>query len=192
LLSAIDERTMSAEKKKETGANMREKHNIWPMIMVLAILFGMLQVPHALAMSDDVIKQRIEAKAAETVRLNGTEVRVHVEKFFVVLSGTVRFYRQKMRFERIAWQTMGVAEVDNEIVVVSRVALSDAAIKDRIIEIVRTFSRFHGAGVSVTVNGGAATLRGTFGHPLDVQFLKNQVADIEGVIALEMLAALRT
>ena len=33
------------------------------------------------------------------------------------------------------------------------------------------------------------TLRGTFGHPLDVQFLKNQVADIEGVIALEMLAA---
>jgi osmotically-inducible protein OsmY len=192
LLSAIDERTMSAEKKKETGAHMREKHNIWPMIMVLVILFGLLQVPHGLAMDDDVIKQRIEGVAAETVRLNGTEVRVHVEKCFVVLSGTVRFYRQKMLFERIAWQTMGVVEVDNEIVVVPRVALSDAAIERKIREIVKTFPRFHGAGVSVTVDGGAVALRGTFSHPLDVQFLKNQVADIEGVIALEMLAALRT
>jgi hypothetical protein len=36
------------------------------------------------------------------------------------------------------------------------------------------------------------TLRGTFSHPLDVQFLKNQVADIEGVITLEVLATLRT
>jgi len=171
---------------------MREKHNIWPMIMVLAILFGMLQVPHGLAMSDDVIKQRIEEKAAETVRLNGTKVQVHVEKCFAVLSGTVRFYRQKMLFERIAWQIMGVAEVDNEIVVVPRVALSDAAIERKIREIVKTFPRFHGAGVSVTVDGGAVALRGTFSHPLDVQFLKNQVADIEGVIALEMLATLRT
>jgi osmotically-inducible protein OsmY len=191
-LSAIDERTMSAEKKKETGAHMTEKHNIWPMIVMLAILCGMIQVPRGLAMDDDVIKLGIEAKAEKTVRLHGTKVQVHVENGFVILSGTVRFYRQKMLFERITWQTMGVAEVDNEIVVVPRVALSDAAIKDRIIEIVRTFSRFHGAGVSVTVNGGAVTLRGTFGHPLDVQFLKNQVADIEGVIALEMLAALRT
>jgi len=162
------------------------------MIMVLAILFGMLQVPHGLAMSDDVIKQRIEEKAAETVRLNGTKVQVHVEKCFAVLSGTVRFYRQKMLFERIAWQIMGVAEVDNEIVVVPRVALSDAAIERKIREIVKTFPRFHGAGVSVTVDGGAVALRGTFSHPLDVQFLKNQVADIEGVIALEMLATLRT
>ena len=56
----------------------------------------------------------------------------------------------------------------------------------------KTFPRFHGAGVSVTVDGGAVALRGTFSHPLDVQFLKNQVADIEGVIALEMLATLRT
>jgi osmotically-inducible protein OsmY len=124
--------------------------------------------------------------------LNGTEVRVHVEKFFVVLSVTVRFYRQKMLFERIAWQTMGVAEVDNEIVVLPKLALSDAAIKGKITEIVKTFPRFHGAGVSVTVNGGAVTLRGTFSHPLDVQLLKNQVADIEGVITLEVLATLRT
>ncbi len=183
---------MSAEKKKETGAHMREKHNIWPMIMVLVILLGMLRVPRGLAMSDDVIKQRIEGVAAETVRLKGTKVQVHVENCFVVLSGTVRFYREKMLFELIAWKTMGVAEVDNEIVVVPRVAQSDAAIKDKIIEIVKTFPRFHGAGVSVTVDGGAVTLRGTFDHPLDVQFLKNQVADIEGVIALEMLLALRT
>lgn len=171
---------------------MKEKHNIRPIIAVLAILLGMLQVPHALAMSDDVIKQRLEVKAAETVRLNGTEVRVHVEKCFVVLSGTVRFYRQKMLFERIAWQTMGVAEVDNEIVVLPRLALSDAAIERKIHEIVKTLPRFHGAGVSVTVDGGAVTLRGTFSHPLDVQFLKNQVADIEGVIALEVLAAMTT
>jgi len=183
---------MLAEKKKETGAHMREKHNIWPMIMVLAILFGMLQVPHGLAMSDDVIKRRFEEKAAETVRLDGTKVQVHVEKCFVVLSGTVRFYRQKMLFERIAWQIMGVEEVDNEIVVIPRLAISDAAIKGKITEIVKTFPRFHGAGVSVTVSGGAVTLRGTFSHPLDVQFLKNQVADIEGVTALEMLATLRT
>jgi osmotically-inducible protein OsmY len=76
-------------------------------------------------------------------------VRVHVEKFFVVLSGTVRFYRQNMLFERIAWQTMGVAEVDNEIVVLPKLALSDAAIKGKITEIVKTFPRFHGGGLAL-------------------------------------------
>jgi len=47
---------------------------------------------------------------------------------------------------------------------------------------------FHNAEITVDVTEDAVSLRGTFYDPGDVLSLKHQVAEIEGVIRLEILA----
>ena len=142
----------------------------------------------AQALSDEIIKQQIEAKAADTLELKDTQVRVDVEDRLVVLSGTVRLYEQKMTYEKIAWLTMDVAEVENEIRVAPMYPLNDRAINRKIREIIKAHRRLHGAQLTVTVKGGAVVLQGAFEHPRDVLFLKHKVAGIEGVIAIEIQA----
>jgi len=56
-----------------------KKHRNLILLMVLTIIVsGISHVHAALAISDKIIKQRIEEKAADTFRLRGTQA-----KFFV-------------------------------------------------------------------------------------------------------------
>ncbi len=169
---------------------MNRNHNRKLFIFALAALLGITHVQQVLALSDEIIKQRIEA-AANIPELKGTKVGVVVEDSYVVLYGKVRLYSQKMMYERIAWQTMGVVEVENEIRVVPRVPLADRAIERKIREIVKTYPRFHGAHVEIRVEKGSVFLRAIIEHPRDIMFLKHRVAEIEGVIAIEIEAAFR-
>ncbi len=66
--------------------------------------------------------------------------------------------------------------------------LNDRAINHKIRGIIKAHRRLHGAQLTVTVKGGAVVLQGTFEHPRDVLFLKHKVAEIEGVIAIEIQA----
>ena len=168
---------------------MNHNHNRKLFILALAALLGMAHAPQALALSDKTIKQRIEDAAAETPELKGTKVGVAVEDSYVVLYGEVRLYIQKMTYERIAWQTMGVVEVDNEIRVVPVVPLADAAIERKIREIVETHRRFQGVQLKIRVQEGFVFILATLEHPRDVLFLKHRVAEIEGVTAIEIDAS---
>lgn len=170
---------------------MNRNHNRKLFILALAALLGIAHLQQVLAMSDETIKQRIEDAAADTHELRGAKVGVAVEDSYVVLYGEVRLYSQKMTYERIAWQTMGVSEVENEIRVVPMVPLADKAIERKIREIVKTYPRFHGAHVEIRVEKGSVFLRAIIEHPRDIMFLKHRVAEIEGVIAIEIEAAFR-
>ncbi len=143
----------------------------------------------AQALSDETIKQQIEAKVSDTSALEGTQVRVYVEDGLVVLSGAARLYEQKMTYEKIAWQTTGVAEVENEIRVIPKISLNDIAIERKIREIFKIYRQLHGAQLTVTVKDGAVVLQGIFEHPRDVLFLKHKVTGIEGVISVEIQAS---
>ena len=129
---------------------------------VLFLILGLFQVSPALARSDDLIQREIEAQIAESTMLRGTRIEVQVEQRLVVLTGRVRLYEQKLVSDRIAWTTPGVFEVDNEIRVVPKVPLADAAIERRIREIIKTHQRFHGAGVVVAVDNGVVSIQGSF------------------------------
>ena len=78
----------------------------------------MIDTAPASASDDQAIQQRIENEAATTIGLSATKVIIAVENGYVVLYGTVDKYIQKINYERIAWKTDGVIEVDNEIRVV--------------------------------------------------------------------------
>ena len=157
----------------------------------LAILLVVAHAAQSMAQSDEGIKLAIEKEIANSSELGGVQVRVLVEDGNVILLGAVRFYIQKMQIEKIAWRTEGVVEVDNEAHVEPLAPLSDVAIKRKILEITRDHERFHGAQIKVEVKDGSVSLDGTFHHPRDVIFLKHRVAEIEGVISVQIEIAFR-
>ena len=160
-------------------------------VVFAVFLLLALASPQALASNDRMIQQAIEEAAANTPELHATEISVAVQERSVVLSGSVRLYLHRLLYEKIAWQTIGVVEVDNEIRVVPQASLSDAAIERMIWEIVKLHEQFHNSDFKLTVKNGVVSLDGTFGHPLDVIFLRNRVAAIEGVIAIEIKVGFR-
>jgi osmotically-inducible protein OsmY len=150
--------------------------------------FGLLYVPCTWALSDELIKQNIENDATDTLRLRATKVDIVVEDGNVVLFGEVGLYIQKMLYEKIAWKNQGVIEVDNEIRVVPRLPQTDAAVERRIMQAIQTHQRFKGAKVAVTVETGNVFIRINLDHPSDIIFLKHRVAEIEGVVSIEIQA----
>jgi hypothetical protein len=156
---------------------------ILPVVAII-VMFGVVAWMDTVAINGESIKTEIKNKTANTAKLKGTEVNVAVQDGNVILYGTVVLYIQKMLYEQIAWKTAGVVEVDNEIRVVPQLPQTDPAIKRKIIELIQSRPRFHGAGLEVVVKEGAVIIRGAFEHPRDVLFLKHLVAEIEGVVAL--------
>jgi hypothetical protein len=167
---------------------MHPKHNLKLLVALITTFSALVTVPQALAMSDKSLKQNIEDKANDTFRLRETKVEVAVEDGYVVLHGTVDLYIKKMLYEQIAWKTKGVVEVDNEIRVVPKLPQADADIKRNIMEVVPFHRRLQGVNLEIAVKGGAVGIQATFKHPSDVLFFKHRVAEIEGVIAINIIA----
>ena len=167
---------------------MKKNRNLMLLVVLIIIVSGIAHAQAALAMSNKIIKQRIEDEAADTLSLRETKVDLVVEDGYVVLYGTVGLYIQKMLYEKIAWKTKGVVEVDNEIRVVPGLPQTDKAIERKIMELVQTHRRFQGVEVNVTVKEGAVHIRTTLDHPRDVLFLKSRVAEITGVISINIQA----
>jgi len=159
---------------------------------VLLLTLALFQVTPANARSADLIQREIEVQIAGSEKLRGTRIKVHVEQRLVVLTGQVRLYEQKLISGRIAWTTLGVVEVDNEIRVVPKRPLSDVAIELKIREIVKAEKRFHGAGVVVAVDNGVVSIQGSFSGIGDPVFLKHKVAEIEGVVDIKISATFLT
>ena len=167
---------------------MKKNLNLMVLVVLIIIGFGIIHTHVTLAMSDKIIKQLIEGKAADTFRLRGAKVGLLVEDGYVVLYGTVGLYIQKMLYEQIAWKTDGVVEVDNEIRVLPGMPQTDTAIEREIMELVLSHRKFQGVDVNVTVKEGTVNIHATLEHPQDVSFLKHRISEIEGVIDIYIQA----
>jgi osmotically-inducible protein OsmY len=104
----------------------------------------------------------------------------------VILSGKVRLYLQKIIYEQVAWHTQGVREVDNEIRVVPEVPATDDEIKTIIIHFLIEHEQLRGTELTIEVHKGHVFLSGTFHEPEGVLTLRHWVAQIEGVVAIEI------
>jgi osmotically-inducible protein OsmY len=156
-----------------------------PVLLLMLFLF---QATPVLAQSDAIIQREIEALFSEDAMLHDARIKVHVEDRLVILTGEVRLYEQKLITDRMAWTTMGVLEVENEIRVIPKVPLSDTDIERKIWEIVKADVRLHGADVEVGVNNGEVSIRGSFAGIGDPLILKHKVAEIEGVVNITIIA----
>ena len=116
----------------------------------------------------------------------GYLVRVRLEDMLVLATSLV-WLIQLIR-KKIAWKTTGVIEVDNEIRVVPRMKQTDAVIERKIMEVVQNYRRLQGAKIAVAVKAGAVHLRINLDHPSDVLFLKHRVAEIDGVVSIDIQA----
>ena len=157
---------------------MRTIYTKTVLLVAFNLMFGIIVAPLASFTNDDSIRQKIENAASKNSNLkNGAKVNIAVERGFVVLYGTVERYIQKMLYEKIAWKTEGVLEIDNEIRVVPSFPKTDTAIERKIKEIVQTYRRFQGVSLSVSVTSGAVDVLITLNNPADVVFLKNRIAE---------------
>jgi osmotically-inducible protein OsmY len=159
------------------------RRNLAGLLLLTVGLAGPLPVR---AEVDAVLREAIENQARQDQRLSGAQVIVHVHKRDVILSGKVRLYLQKMIYEQIAWHTEGVREVGNEIRVVPETPKTDDEIKAIIIHFLVEHERLRGTGLAIEVHKGHVFLSGTFHEPEAVFTLKHRVAQIEGVVAIEI------
>lgn len=164
----------------------RHRRNPVGLVLVTAGLLGAISAVPVHAGIDDVLRERIQEQARQDKRLAGAQAVVQVQNRDVILSGKVRLYLQKMLYEQIAWHTQGVGEVDNEIRVVPEVPATDDAIKAIIMHLFIDYEQFHASEIAVQVKEGHVRLSATFREPGDVLVLKHRVADIEGVVAIEV------
>jgi osmotically-inducible protein OsmY len=158
------------------------------LLCVVMGLLGSLGLVSGDAAGDREIREHIAVQTHHDERLEGTEVHIVVRGGHVVLSGAVSLYSQKMLYEHIAGRTPGVVEINNDIRVVPRLPVEDAEIAGHIHTIIKDHQRFQNAELTIDVTEGAVSLSGTFNDPGDVLFLQHQVAEIEGVIRLEIMA----
>ena len=158
------------------------------IIVIFVFGFALAHVQPVMAMSDKVIKQRIERDAADDSRLRKTMVDVDVMQGFVVLRGKVNTYIQKMLFEQIAWKTMGVVEVESEIRIVPVLPVTDDTIKRRVLNILHAHKNFADINAAITVEAGVVFIQATFQVPHAVQKLKHKVAEIQGVMGIRIQA----
>ena len=108
---------------------MRTIYTKTVLLVAFNLMFGIIVAPLASFTNDDSIRQKIENAASKNSNLkNGAKVNIAVERGCVVLYGTVERYIQKMHYEKIAWKTEGVLEIDNEIQVVPSFPKPDTAI----------------------------------------------------------------
>ena len=160
-------------------------------LVLLCVVMGLVGSPGLVsgyAAGDREILEHIAIQTHHDERLEGTEVHIAVQGGQVVLSGTVYLYSQKMLYEHIVWRTPGVVKLNNEIRVVPRLPVEDAEIARHIHTLITGHQRFQNAEITVDVTEGAVNLSGTFHDSGDVLALKHQVAEIEGVIRLEIMA----
>lgn len=77
---------------------------------------------------------------------------------------------------------------DNEIRVVPKLSVSDAAIERKVREIVKSEECFRDAQLVVRVTNGEVVLKGSFVGYSDPSILKHKVAEIEGVSKTDISA----
>jgi osmotically-inducible protein OsmY len=160
-------------------------------LILLCVVVGLVGSPGLVsgdAAGDREIRKHIAKHTHHDERLEGTQVHLVVRDGHVVLAGTVSLYSQKLLYAHIVGRTPGVVEITNDIRVVPRAPVEDAAIAAHIRMVIKEHRRLHHAEITVEVTEGAVSLRGTFYDPSDVLFLKHQVAAIEGVTGLEVMA----
>ena len=87
----------------------------------------------------------------------------------VVLYGTVALYIQKMLYEQIAWKTVGVVEVENEIRVAPKLPQTDPAIERKILDLLHTHDRLKHTGLKVEVENGSVSINIMPGRSLEVR-----------------------
>ncbi len=162
--------------------------NVKTIVFLITLGIGMIHVHPVLAVSDDVIKQSIEHKVAADFRLRGTMVAVDVLQGFVILRGKVNVYIKKMLYERIAWTTVGVTEVENEIRVVPTLPATDDTVKRQVMDALHADPRFADIDAAIAVEAGVVFIQAIFKNSHDVQKLKHKVAEIQGVMEIRIQA----
>lgn len=140
--------------------------------------------------ADAELADRIMQSFAGIEDLPKDSVKVAVRSGTVLITGRVPLLEHSLRVEQNAWRAQGVIDIDNELRVVPRLAVSDAEITRRISSLVEADPRFLAAKTKTEVKDGEVTLSGYFLDPRDILDLKHDIAALDGVLSIRIDADL--
>jgi osmotically-inducible protein OsmY len=134
--------------------------------------------------ADTELADRIKQSFAGIEDLPADSVKVAVRSGTVLITGRVPLLEHSLRVEQNTWRVKGVVDIENELRVAPRLAVSDAEITRRISSLVESDPRFLAAKTKTQVQDGEVTLSGYFLDPRDILDLKHQIAALDGVLSI--------
>lgn len=156
--------------------------------------------------SDLTTSTVVKSKLAANRNTSALDIKVDSKNGLVTLSGTVRSKEEKDLAERIALNTHGTSDVENELKIanpqgigdkvenkmvdVSR-SVSDAWISTKVRTILGFSSEFPGSTVSVNTEKGKVVLEGKVRSAEQKQQIEEQVAQVVGVHEVENKLVIR-
>lgn len=154
------------------------------LVVALALLAG---TDAAAGTPAEAAAERIRSALAADASLadHRRAVTVTAEATAVRLAGTVRLYRDKLMIERVARAAAGEVALRYDVHVAPVQPLSDREIERRIVAVAKA-ARFQGSELVVSASAGEVVVRGIFHDPVDVVFLTEQIASLEGVRSIEI------
>jgi F0F1-type ATP synthase membrane subunit c/vacuolar-type H+-ATPase subunit K len=155
------------------------------MTLLLGLLVGAGGVLGAEAPGGLAARARSALAADPQLATRGAVLTVEAAESGLRLSGTVRFYSDKLHSERLVREIIAEQPLDTAVRVVPLMPASDREIERAIVGVGK-LNRFQGARLQIAVTDGSVWVRGVFHEPRDVLFLTEQIAAIEGVRALEI------
>ncbi len=110
---------------------------------------------------DHEIEEAVERALLLDPRVLGSDVFVDSEQGVVTLEGTVPTLRARRGAEQVAWSTVGVVSVDNQLEVSPADLHSDAHIGMRVQEAIERDALLEEEDITVSVAAGIVTLQGS-------------------------------
>lgn len=152
---------------------------------------------------DATITAAVKSKLLASKNTHGLAINVDTNANSVTLMGTVESEREKMLAEKMAFETNGVREVKNQLLVEGKpvattaksatvgASVSDAWISTKTRALLNFTNDFPGSDVEVTTANGRVTLKGFARSPDQKQRIEQTVQDVAGVKAVDNLITIR-
>ena len=131
--------------------------------------------------TDYILTRQIEDALLRDHRVSGQKIQVSNSSGFVTLRGSVQSYRRKLAAQEIVALFDGCRGVDNQLTVVSPEHLSDDEIANHVRLALEADADITKRTITISVEGGIATLGGTVGRPWERVLAEDVVMGVRGV-----------
>ena len=131
--------------------------------------------------SDEELKKMIETDLLNDDRVSSQTINLAVRDGIATLKGTIRSFRRKLAAHRIVASYDGIRDVHNQMTVEPEPAGSDTEIAENVRAVLDTSADITKETVTVSVNGGKATLSGNVASHWERLVAEDIVRSVRGV-----------
>lgn len=138
----------------------------------------------ALTLSDAEIRRHVQQTIAADPRVKGATIKISVQNGEVTLHGQTSSLAARLAAEEDAQNTVGVGVVINRLAPRPLSDVADDELRHALARVLARDPYLRGQAVSISVQGGEATLSGTVASDFERQRATNLAGSVRGVVAV--------